>query len=149
VAHHVSARSAERRRRNDEPCATATTASGAPSRAPSNDRLDQRPHVIEHDLLRKRPSTSCGFRHRLAAPSATSSPVQPVLPSESCGPGHPRSGTATLQLVFGRFLSVARGAQQDIDVDAFLSNRISLDEVDAGFDLMHAQDGIRSVIDFA
>ncbi|MEJ7824060.1 MAG: alcohol dehydrogenase catalytic domain-containing protein [Solirubrobacteraceae bacterium] len=36
----------------------------------------------------------------------------------------------------------------DIDVDAFLSHRITLDEVNKGFDLMHAQDGIRSVIDF-
>ncbi len=35
----------------------------------------------------------------------------------------------------------------DIDVDPFLSHRISLDEVNKGFDLMHAQDGIRSVID--
>ncbi len=35
----------------------------------------------------------------------------------------------------------------DIDVDAFLSHSITLDEVNKGFDLMHAQDGIRSVID--
>ncbi|MDQ3409920.1 MAG: zinc-binding dehydrogenase, partial [Actinomycetota bacterium] len=37
----------------------------------------------------------------------------------------------------------------DIDVDAFLSHRISLDEVNKGFDLMHHQDGIRSVIDLS
>ena len=37
----------------------------------------------------------------------------------------------------------------DIDVDAFLSHRISLDEVNQGFELMEAQDGIRSVIGFA
>ena len=37
----------------------------------------------------------------------------------------------------------------DIDVDAFVSHRISLDEVNKGFDLMHHQDGIRSVIQFA
>ncbi|MEA2189903.1 MAG: S-(hydroxymethyl)glutathione dehydrogenase / alcohol dehydrogenase [Solirubrobacteraceae bacterium] len=36
----------------------------------------------------------------------------------------------------------------DIDVDAFLSHRITLDEVNEGFDLMHHQDGIRSVIGF-
>jgi S-(hydroxymethyl)glutathione dehydrogenase/alcohol dehydrogenase len=36
----------------------------------------------------------------------------------------------------------------DIDVDAFISHRISLDDVNKGFDLMHAQDGIRSVIGF-
>jgi S-(hydroxymethyl)glutathione dehydrogenase/alcohol dehydrogenase len=36
----------------------------------------------------------------------------------------------------------------DIDVDSFLSHRITLDEVNRGFDLMHHQDGIRSVIDF-
>jgi S-(hydroxymethyl)glutathione dehydrogenase/alcohol dehydrogenase len=36
----------------------------------------------------------------------------------------------------------------DIDVDAFISHRITLDEVNRGFDLMHHQDGIRSVIAF-
>jgi S-(hydroxymethyl)glutathione dehydrogenase / alcohol dehydrogenase len=36
----------------------------------------------------------------------------------------------------------------DIDVDAFLSHRLTLDEVNRGFELMEAQDGIRSVIDF-
>jgi S-(hydroxymethyl)glutathione dehydrogenase/alcohol dehydrogenase len=37
----------------------------------------------------------------------------------------------------------------DIDVDAFLSHRLTLDEVNKGFDLMHEQNGIRSVIEFA
>jgi S-(hydroxymethyl)glutathione dehydrogenase / alcohol dehydrogenase len=37
----------------------------------------------------------------------------------------------------------------EIDVDAFLSHRITLDEVNRGFELMEAQDGIRSVIAFA
>ena len=37
----------------------------------------------------------------------------------------------------------------DIDADAFVSHRISLDDVNRGFDLMHHQDGIRSVIQFA
>jgi S-(hydroxymethyl)glutathione dehydrogenase/alcohol dehydrogenase len=36
----------------------------------------------------------------------------------------------------------------DIDVDSFISHRLTLDEVNKGFDLMHAQDGIRSVIGF-
>jgi len=36
----------------------------------------------------------------------------------------------------------------NIDVDAFLSHRITLDEVNRGLDLMHHQDGIRSVIEF-
>jgi S-(hydroxymethyl)glutathione dehydrogenase / alcohol dehydrogenase len=44
---------------------------------------------------------------------------------------------------------VERYLAGDIDVDAFLSHRISLDEVNRGFELMEAQDGIRSVIDFA
>jgi S-(hydroxymethyl)glutathione dehydrogenase/alcohol dehydrogenase len=35
-----------------------------------------------------------------------------------------------------------------IDVDPFVSHRITLDEVNKGFELMEAQDGIRSVIDF-
>ena len=37
----------------------------------------------------------------------------------------------------------------DIDVDSFISHRITLDDVNKGFDLMHAQDGIRSVIEYA
>jgi S-(hydroxymethyl)glutathione dehydrogenase/alcohol dehydrogenase len=36
----------------------------------------------------------------------------------------------------------------EIDVDAFISHRITLDEVNHGFELMEAQDGIRSVIRF-
>ena len=36
-----------------------------------------------------------------------------------------------------------------LQMDAFLSHRISLDEVNRGFELMHDQDGIRSVISFA
>jgi S-(hydroxymethyl)glutathione dehydrogenase/alcohol dehydrogenase len=36
----------------------------------------------------------------------------------------------------------------EIDVEPFLSHRIPLDEVNRGFDLMEAQDGIRSVIEF-
>jgi S-(hydroxymethyl)glutathione dehydrogenase/alcohol dehydrogenase len=36
----------------------------------------------------------------------------------------------------------------DIDVDPFISHRITLDDVNRGFELMEAQDGIRSVIEF-
>ena len=36
----------------------------------------------------------------------------------------------------------------EIDVDPFISHRITLDEVNKGFELMEAQDGIRSVIEF-
>ena len=36
----------------------------------------------------------------------------------------------------------------DIDVDPFVSHKLTLDEVNRGFELMEAQDGIRSVIDF-
>jgi S-(hydroxymethyl)glutathione dehydrogenase/alcohol dehydrogenase len=43
---------------------------------------------------------------------------------------------------------VERYLAGEIDVDAFISHRISLDEVNRGFDLMHRQDGIRSVIGF-
>jgi S-(hydroxymethyl)glutathione dehydrogenase/alcohol dehydrogenase len=38
--------------------------------------------------------------------------------------------------------------QGKIDVDPFISHRITLDEVNRGFELMEAQDGIRSVIEF-
>jgi S-(hydroxymethyl)glutathione dehydrogenase / alcohol dehydrogenase len=37
----------------------------------------------------------------------------------------------------------------DIDVDSFISHRLALDDVNRGFDLMHDQDGIRSVIHYA
>src|SRR5262249_34433043 len=43
---------------------------------------------------------------------------------------------------------VQRYLDGDIDVDPFISHRITLDEVNRGFELMHAQDGIRSVIEF-
>ncbi len=36
----------------------------------------------------------------------------------------------------------------EIDVAPFVSHRISLDEVNRGFELIEAQDGIRSVIEF-
>ena len=37
----------------------------------------------------------------------------------------------------------------EIDVDAFVSHKLRLEDVNRGFELMEAQDGIRSVIDFA
>ena len=43
---------------------------------------------------------------------------------------------------------ISRYMAGDIDVDPFVSHRISLDEVNHGFELMEAHDGIRSVIDF-
>src|SRR3954447_18734815 len=43
---------------------------------------------------------------------------------------------------------VQRYLDGDIDVDPFISHRISLDDVNKGFELMEAQDGIRSVIEF-
>ena len=44
---------------------------------------------------------------------------------------------------------VERWLAGEIDVDSFISHRLTLDEVNRGFDLMEAQDGIRSVIEFA
>jgi S-(hydroxymethyl)glutathione dehydrogenase/alcohol dehydrogenase len=44
---------------------------------------------------------------------------------------------------------VDRWLAGDIDVESFISHRISLDEVNRGFELMEEQDGIRSVIQFA
>lgn len=43
---------------------------------------------------------------------------------------------------------VDRWLAGDIDVQPFLSHELTLDEVNRGFDLMHDQDGIRSVIRF-
>src|SRR4051794_27137358 len=37
----------------------------------------------------------------------------------------------------------------ELDVDPFVSHKLTLDEVNRGFELMEDQDGIRSVIDFA
>ena len=42
---------------------------------------------------------------------------------------------------------VQRYLDGDIDVDSFISHRIALDDVNRGFELMEAQDGIRSVIE--
>jgi S-(hydroxymethyl)glutathione dehydrogenase / alcohol dehydrogenase len=44
---------------------------------------------------------------------------------------------------------VERALAGDIDVAAFVSHRIALEDVNRGFELMEAQDGIRSVIEFA
>jgi S-(hydroxymethyl)glutathione dehydrogenase/alcohol dehydrogenase len=44
---------------------------------------------------------------------------------------------------------IERWMAGEIDVDPFLSHSITLDEVNRGFELMEAQDGIRSVIGFA
>ena len=43
---------------------------------------------------------------------------------------------------------VDRWLAGEIDVDPFVSHKLSLDEVNRGFELMEAQDGIRSVIEF-
>ena len=44
---------------------------------------------------------------------------------------------------------VDRWLAGEIDVDSFVSHRLTLDEVNRGFELKEAQDGIRSVIRFA
>jgi S-(hydroxymethyl)glutathione dehydrogenase/alcohol dehydrogenase len=44
---------------------------------------------------------------------------------------------------------VERYLAGDIDVDSFVSHRMSLDDVNRGFELMHHQDGIRSVMTFS
>jgi S-(hydroxymethyl)glutathione dehydrogenase/alcohol dehydrogenase len=43
---------------------------------------------------------------------------------------------------------VQRYLDGDIDVDPFISHRITLDDVNHGFELMEAQNGIRSVIEY-
>ena len=43
---------------------------------------------------------------------------------------------------------VERWLAGEIDVDPLISHTLSLDEVNRGFELMEAQDGIRSVIAF-
>ncbi|HET9507722.1 MAG TPA: alcohol dehydrogenase catalytic domain-containing protein [Gaiellaceae bacterium] len=44
---------------------------------------------------------------------------------------------------------VRRWLDGEIDVDSFVSHRLTLDEVNRGFELMEAQDGIRSVIELS
>jgi S-(hydroxymethyl)glutathione dehydrogenase/alcohol dehydrogenase len=44
---------------------------------------------------------------------------------------------------------IDRALAGEIDVEPFISHRITLEEVNRGFELMEAQDGIRSVIEFA
>jgi S-(hydroxymethyl)glutathione dehydrogenase / alcohol dehydrogenase len=44
---------------------------------------------------------------------------------------------------------VERYLAGEIDVDPFISHTLTLDEVNRGFELMEAQDGIRSVVEFA
>jgi S-(hydroxymethyl)glutathione dehydrogenase / alcohol dehydrogenase len=44
---------------------------------------------------------------------------------------------------------VERWLAGDIDVDALLSHRLTLDDINRGFELLEAQAGIRSVIEFA
>jgi S-(hydroxymethyl)glutathione dehydrogenase/alcohol dehydrogenase len=43
---------------------------------------------------------------------------------------------------------VDRALAGEIDVEPFISHKITLDDVNRGFELMEAQDGIRSVIEF-
>jgi S-(hydroxymethyl)glutathione dehydrogenase/alcohol dehydrogenase len=43
---------------------------------------------------------------------------------------------------------VDRWLAGEIDVESFISHRLTLDDVNRGFELMEAQDGIRSVIEF-
>jgi S-(hydroxymethyl)glutathione dehydrogenase/alcohol dehydrogenase len=43
---------------------------------------------------------------------------------------------------------VERWLGGEIDVEPFVSHKLTLDDVNRGFELMEAQDGIRSVIDF-
>ncbi|HEY2435912.1 MAG TPA: alcohol dehydrogenase catalytic domain-containing protein [Solirubrobacteraceae bacterium] len=45
-------------------------------------------------------------------------------------------------------LLVDRYLAGDIDADSFVSHRLTLDQINDGFELMHRQDGIRTVIEF-
>jgi len=75
------------------------------------------------------------------------------------GPSAEAEGSLPGRRVQGASFGGVRGRDQvpqlvdrymagDIDVDAFVSHKLTLDEVNRGFELMEAQDGIRSVIDF-
>ena len=83
------------------------------------------------------------FAVNIAAPSPVESPHANK---------HARSSGASFGGVKGRDQVpelVDRYLAGDIDVDAFISHRLRLDDVNRGFELMEAQQGIRSVIAFA
>ena len=66
--------------------------------------------------------------------------------------GHPGVAGSSFGGVKGRTQVpqfVERWLAGEIDVESLVSHRITLDEVNRGFELMEAQDGIRSVIAFA
>jgi S-(hydroxymethyl)glutathione dehydrogenase/alcohol dehydrogenase len=44
---------------------------------------------------------------------------------------------------------VERWLAGEIDAESFISHRLTLDDVNRSFELMEAQDGIRSVIEFS
>jgi S-(hydroxymethyl)glutathione dehydrogenase/alcohol dehydrogenase len=50
-------------------------------------------------------------------------------------------GREDVPALVGRYLA------GEIDVDPFISHRLRLEDVNRGFELIHAQDGIRSVIE--
>jgi S-(hydroxymethyl)glutathione dehydrogenase/alcohol dehydrogenase len=43
---------------------------------------------------------------------------------------------------------VERYLRGEIDVDAMISHRTTLEEINTGFDLMHDQNGIRTVVEY-
>jgi hypothetical protein len=64
------------------------------------------------------------------------------------GPARARRGQGATDTWIAGEDTVQRYLDGDIDVAPFVSHRITLDDVNHGFELMEAQDGIRSVIDF-
>ena len=65
------------------------------------------------------------------------------LPTSTSTPGGGVKGRTQVPQLVERWLA------GDIDVESLLSHRLELDEVNRGFELMEAQDGIRSVIQFS
>ena len=91
-------------------------------------------------------------RHPATAPS----PTMPAPKTTQVVPRYLITGRRVAGSSFGGVKGrdqvpqyVERALAGDIDVAAFVSHRISLDDVNRGFELMEAQNGIRSVIEFA
>ena len=72
-------------------------------------------------------------------------PESPVLELEAALRARELSSVELLEACLG----AVDARNGELDVEPFVSHRLTLDEVNRGFELMEAQDGIRSVISFA
>ena len=121
----------------------------------------ERPAASAPTTRSRRPATSpsCGRRSRRRARAGASHHVRRRRQGRDARgrPALPDHRPPRRRLVVRRRQGPRRRCPQlvdrwlagDIDVESFISHRLTLDEVNHGFELMERQDGIRSVIGFA